>query len=263
MACGLRLFSTRCRRATSAARQGQAIRFFSVACAILIFGANVSDAKTLNFAGRTWTVRPSGDGSPGPKGYTNHWSEDNAWVDSSGRLHLKIGKMKEKWCCAEVFSNDKVWFGLYQWYVTGRIDRLDKNVVLGLFPYLGPAGRNEIDIETTAWGNVNNDRGNFTVWPTKSGLPKKSRTFPFSLNGDCTTHRFNWQSASIFFQMLHGHRTDNDHEIANWKFTPARHIDDIPQQAMRTHMNLWLFTGSAPSDGREVEIIIKGFQYGR
>ena len=80
-----------------------------------------------------------------------------------------------KWYCAEVFSNDKLGFGRYEWYVIGRVDKLDKNVVLGLFPYLGPAGRNEIDIEMAARGKANNDRGNFTVWPAKKGASKNSR----------------------------------------------------------------------------------------
>ena len=228
--------------------------------ALLIFGATICDAKTFTFADRTWTVRPNGDGGPGP----NHWSENNAWVDTSGQLHLTISKINRKWYCAEVFSNEKLGFGHYQWQVIGRVDKLDKNVVLGLFPYLGPSGRNEIDIEMAKWGKVNNKMGNFTVWPAKSGTPKNTnKRFSFSLNGDYTTHRFNWQSTSIFFQMLHGHRTDNNHEIAHWNFKPDHYLEEIPQQAMPVHMNLWLFKGSAPSDGNEVEIIIKSFRYSK
>jgi len=194
----------------------QIITLVGMVCAIFISGVHVSEAKSLTFAGRSWTVRPTGDGSPGPRNYPNHWSDNNAWVDASGQLHLKISKKGGKWYCAEVCSDDELGFGRYEWYVTGRIDELDRNVVLGLFPYMGPAGRNEIDIETAAWGKVNGTRGNFTVWPAKGGLPKSSKRFSFSLNGDQTTHRLNWQRVSVFFQMLQGHRTDNDNEIANW-----------------------------------------------
>ena len=235
------------------------IKFSSVVLVLLIFGANTCDAKTLTFADRTWTVRPNGDGGPGP----NHWSEDNAWVDTSGQLHLKISKIHGKWYCAEVFSNDKLGFGHYQWQVIGRVDQLDKKVVLGFFPYLGPSEINEIDIEMAKWGKGNNNMGNFTVWPAKGGIPKSTKTFPFSLNGDYTTHRFNWQSTSIFFQMLHGHRTVGNHEIAYWDFKPDHYLDEIPQRAMPVHMNLWLFKGSAPSDGKEVEITVKSFQYSK
>jgi hypothetical protein len=158
-------------------------------------------------------------------------------------------------------SNEEFCFGQYQWYVIGRVDKLDKNVVLGLFPYLGPSGQNEIDIEMTKWGNVYGKMGNFTVWPAKKVLPKTTKPFSVSLNGDYTTHGFNWQSTSVFFQMLHGHRIDNQYEIWNWYFKPLRYLDYIPQLPMQTHMNLRLFKDRPPSDGKEVEIIVKSFQF--
>jgi hypothetical protein len=244
-------------------RSHSAVRFIGVALAILILGAHPSFAGTLTFAGRSWTVRPTGDGSPGPRNYPNHWCEENAWVDASGQLHLKISKIAGKWCCAEVWSDERLGFGRYEWHVIGRIDKLDRNIVLGLFPYLGPVRRNEIDIETAAWGKVNDMEENFTVWPAKEGLPKKSKRFPFSPGGDYTTHRLIWQSTSVFFQMLHGHRTDNENEIAHWDFQPARYLDEIPQEPMSTRMNLWLFKGSPPSDGKEGEVIIRSFRYNR
>ena len=236
-----------------------------LALAIISFAVSVCDAKTITFADRTWTVRPSGDGDPGPKGYINHWSENNAWVDSSGQLHLKISKANGKWYCAEIFSNEKLGFGQYQWYVIGRLDKLHPNVVLGLFPYLGPDERNEIDIEMSKWGKVNNNMGKFTVWPAKTGLSRNGHSFSFTLNGDNTTLRFNWQRTSIFFQMLNGHRTDNNYEIAKgkWNYSPVKYLDYIPQRPMPVRMNLWLFKGAppcdVPSDCKEVEIIIKRF----
>jgi len=214
-------------------------------------------AKTLKFAGYDWTVRPSGNGGPGP----NDWSENNAWVDSSEQLHLKITKSNGKWYCADVSTTQRLGFGQYQWYVIGRVDELDKNVVFGLFPYLGPDGQNEIDIEMAKWGDATAKMGNFTVHPAKKGLSNNTETFPISLNGDYTTHCFNWQSKTVFFQMLHGHRSDNKNEIYNWNFNPAQYLDYIPQQPMPVHMNLWLHKGLAPSDGKEVEIVIKSFQY--
>lgn len=242
-------------------RAHSAMRMLGAALAILILETHASDARTLMFAGRSWTVRPTGAGSPGPRNYPNHWCEENAWVDSSGQLHLKIEKRDGQWCCAEVWSDDLLGFGRYEWYVIGRIDRLDKNIVLGLFPYLGPSGRNEIDIETAAWGKANGNRENFTVWPAKGGLSKTSRRFPFSLTGGYTTHRLIWQKTSVLFQMLHGHRTGNDNEIARWEYKPSRYLDKIPGAAMSTHMNLWLFRGSSPSDGKEAEVIIRAFRF--
>ncbi len=211
------------------------------------------------FAGRTWTVKSGNEIGPGP----NNWSEDNAWVDSTGQLHLKINLVSGKWYCAEVYSNDRLGFGKYQWYVVARLDKFDKNVVLGLFPYSGPDGQNEIDIEIAKWGNATNNVGNFTVYPSKSELLSNSKTFAVTLSGNFTTHRFNWQTKGVLFQMLHGHRSDNSHEIARWNFAPSRYQDYIPQRPMKTHMNLWLFNGRVPSDQRPAEVIIKNFQYNK
>ncbi len=214
-------------------------------------------ARTIAFAGRTWTVRPNGSGGPGP----NDWSADNAWVDASGQLHLKISQTGGKWYCAEVTSMDALGFGQYQWYVSGRVDRLDKNVVFGLFPYAGPDGQNEIDIEMSRWGNAGRQSGNFTVYPARSGLARTTQVFGVSLSGDESTQRIDWQSQSVVFQMLQGYRSDDSAEIWKWRFSPERYLDLIPQQPMPLHMNLWLYQGVAPSDGREVEIVIRNFTY--
>ncbi len=228
----------------------------AVVIAACLLSVPVCNAKSLNFSGRTWIVK-SGMGGPGPC----NWSEDNAWVDSTGQLHLKISMANGKWYCGEVYTTENLGFGTYKWYVTGRVDKLDKNVVLGLFPYSGPDGQNEIDIEMAKWEDPANPMGNFTVYPAKRGRSYTTKTFSFTLVGDSTTHMFNWQSKSVYFQMFNGHRTDNKHKISDWNFVPANYLNYIPQQAMPLHLNLWLRKGLAPSDGQEVEIIIERFFY--
>ena len=90
----------------------------------LVFSAQ---AKDVEFGGCTWAVR-SGRGGPGP----NAWDENNAWLDTSTNLHLKISPRDGKWSCAEVTMRRRLGFGRYQFQTTGRLDRLDDNVVLGL-----------------------------------------------------------------------------------------------------------------------------------
>jgi hypothetical protein len=219
--------------------------------------SEVLEAKTLTFAGRTWNVTRNGRYSPGP----NFWSEDNAWVDSQGQLHLKISHINNRWYSAQLWTTDRLGFGTYEWQVVGRLDALDKNVVLGLYPYMGPSNQNEIDIEISGWGKAGKVDGNFAVWPPKAKIKKSSHAFAFKLDGAYTTHRFKWDSKSVFFQMLHGHRSDNAWEIAHWKFSPRSYQTKIPQQPMPVYMNLWLFQGQPPSDGKEVEVVIKSFSY--
>lgn len=123
-----------------------------------------AQAATISWKGHTWNVTSGGmagvcQGNPA-----------NVSVDANGYLHLKITKSGTTWTAAEIFSTDKIGFGTYQWQIEGPSDKLDKNVVLGLFPYgpeagLGESGNNEIDIEFARWGNTSYPNGNYTIWP--------------------------------------------------------------------------------------------------
>ncbi len=224
--------------------------------------ANVQAAapKTLWFSGYQWTVR-SGWGGPGP----NRWSAANVWKDTSGYLHLKLSKQNGRWYSAELNTVKRFGFGKYQFQVIGAIDKFDPNVVLGLFNYptadVGKDGTNEIDIEFARWGNPTYPIGNYTVWPVLDGLAQKSRSFAFSLSGLNTTQRFTWRSKQVYFQSLRGFHNDNSGQYASWLYKPNDYLNRISQQAMPVHINLWLFKGNAPTDGKQVEIIIKNFKY--
>jgi hypothetical protein len=217
--------------------------------------------RLIQFSGYEWMVRDNGLSGPGP----NKWSGSNVWLDNVGDLHLKITHTENGWYCAEVTTTQRLGFGKYQFQVIGQIDQLDPNIVLGLFNYptgdVGPDGTNEIDIEYAHWGNAEWPIGNFTAWPAESGLDQISQSFPVQLNGTYSTHRFIWESQQIFFQSLHGHNDNNDNEISNWLFKPQEPLRAIPQQAMPIHINLWLFEGKSPVDGKEVEIIIHSFTF--
>ncbi|HLK55948.1 MAG TPA: glycoside hydrolase family 16 protein [Chthonomonadaceae bacterium] len=216
---------------------------------------------TLKFSGYEWTVKSGDKLGPGP----NRWSPDNVWVDKAGALHLKIAQSDGVWQCAEVSTKKRFGFGTYQFQVAGRVDRLDKNVVLGLFNYptsdVGKDGTHEMDIEFAHWGNEKAPIGNYTVWPVKTGAHNASSSFSFTLNGDYSTQRFTWKPDSLLFQSLHGHRDDDKNEFQRWLFQPAMPQDAISQQPMPVLINLWLFHGQAPSDGKPVEIVIKQFKF--
>src|SRR5205085_7311202 len=121
-----------------------------------------------------------------------------------------------RWNCAEVTTEERLGFGTYMFHVDGPIDKLDRNVVLGLFPYptkdVGADGTNEIDIEFARWAIPTAPNGNFTVWPPKKGRKQASHSFEFALTGDKSTHRFLWTSESILFQSLNRHRSDDKSE---------------------------------------------------
>jgi hypothetical protein len=219
-----------------------------------------AQAKDIQFGGYTWTVR-AGRGGPGP----NTWDQSNVWLDSATNLHLKISQRDGKWSCAEATMQKRLGFGRYQFQTAGRLDRLDDNVVLGLFNYptgdVGPDGTHEIDIEFARWGEAKNPMGNFTVWPVERGRKQVTQSFPFSQGGDKTTHRFTWSQGQILFLSLKGHREDDQEELSRWVYGPQEPARSISQQAMPVHINLWLFKGRPPKDGQEVEVIIRFFKF--
>src|SRR5215467_1835284 len=117
-----------------------------LAGAICAFAAApAARAATVTWKGHTWQITSGGmagvcQGDP-----------NNVSVDASGYLHLKISHNNGVWTSAELFTTDKLGFGTYQWQIDGAIDMLDKNVVVGMFPYgpaagIGADGTNEIDI---------------------------------------------------------------------------------------------------------------------
>jgi hypothetical protein len=222
--------------------------------------ANVRAATTVQFSGYTWTIRNTGSSSEGPG--PNIFSGSNAWVDSNGWLHLKISKNTStgKWNCAEIYSNQSFGYGTYQWQVDGPIGSLDKNIVLGLFNYSGNDGFDEMDIEFARWGNSAWPNLNYTVWPAQSGFSDWNYTKDFTLTGGTyTTHRFTRSASSVVFKSLNGFYNDDTNLFATATCTsPAWSISTLN---MPVHMNLWLFNGNAPSDGKEVEIVIHNFKF--
>ena len=229
--------------------------------AVLAAVSGSCQAKTISFSGSDWTVRSSGIGGPGP----NDWDENNAWVDCSGYLHLKLAPRDGTWYCSEVFTTNRFGFGRYQFWIVGPVDKLDLNVVLGLFNYptrdVGRGGTHEIDIEFAKWGIPSAPIGNYTVWPTERALKSTSYSFPVSFNGDLSTQRCTWSPTGVFFQSLVGHRDDDLQQVASWRYEPADPASRISQQPMPVHINLWCFEGRPPTDGEPVELIVRAFKF--
>ena len=236
-------------------------RLIASVLALLMAAYASSPAKTIRFSGYDWKVKSGTHEGPGP----NNWSENNVWVDQDGYLHLKLTKQGDRLYCAEVLRQARLGFGRYQFWVVGRVDRLDPNVVLGLFNYptpdVGPDGTHEIDIEFAKWGKPEAPMGNYTVWPVREGLRRASKRFSVELNGAYTTHRFTWNPTSVTFQSLHGHRDDNSNEFENWLYQPQEPPSYISQEAMPVEINLWLFHGQPPRNGRQVELVVRSFGF--
>ncbi len=187
------------------------------------------------------------------------------WLDAQTNLHLRIARREGVWSCAEVVMRDRLGFGRYEFQVRGRLDQFDDNVVLGLFNYptreVGPDGTHEIDIEFARWGEAKNPVGNFTVWPVEAALKRASKAFPVALAGEVTSHTFTWHKDRIAFLSSQSVPGEDDAAICRWVYAPEPSSSFIAARPMPVHINLWLFQGRPPKDGREVEMVISKFAF--
>jgi hypothetical protein len=215
------------------------------------------ERRTIEFSELTWDIRPGSESPQGPG--NNYWSNstENIWVDEEGQLHLNITYKNGKWYCPEIISQESFGYGKYYFFVSSRVDELDKNVVGGLFTYLDD--NNEIDIEFSKWGQSTADNSQYVVQPYYHA--GNTHRFNTQLNGDYSTHCIDWHQNHINFFSLHGHYCtppDSGYIIDEWEYTGG----DIPTTSKeKVHLNLWLMNGNPPSDGQSAEMIVKEFKF--
>jgi len=211
--------------------------------------------KSIEFSGFSWLVTESTTpAAPGP----NFWSSDNVWIDEKGYLHLKITKDNNGiWHCAELRTKDNLGLGEYEFSIEGDLNRNDKNVVFGMFNYSGRDRKDEMDIEVSAFGENTQNILHYNVYPKKGNQGWKAIT-GLKLNGSYSTHRFVRSKSKVVFQSLHGFPTEDQHQIFS---ATCDNANIISTQPMPVYINLWLFNGNAPANGKEVEIIIHKFRF--
>jgi hypothetical protein len=77
-----------------------------------------------------------------------------------------------------------------------------------------------------------------------------------------STHLFTWQSNLVTFQSQSGSYSPNPNPtnvIGTWVFANASAVPQTGDENAR--INLWLLFGHPPTDGKEVELAIKSFQF--
>ena len=216
--------------------------------------------RWLSFSGYDWWVKTgTGKVGPGPNYFSG--STNNVFLDSSGNLHLKITYQSNQWACAEIVSARSFGYGSYRFQLLTDVNALDANVVLGLFTWSDdPAfAHREIDVECSRWSNPSDLRNSqFVVQPFNLAGHLVRYTVPAQLTN--STQSFIWESNSVFFQSQRGNFSPSpaaSNLISSWTYTQA------PPQVgdENVHLNLWLNGGNPPTNGQEVEVIIKSFQF--
>jgi hypothetical protein len=219
--------------------------------------------RSIQFSGSTWVVKRTGtcrQVGPGP----NYFSDDPAdvWVDGDGQLHLRIVNRSGVWWSTEVINTDPAAYGTYTFTLASYVDTIDPNAVVGLFTWddLGdPPAYGEIDVEFSRWGNPSAaNNAQFVVQPYYAA--GHLHPFPMQLQGELSTHRFEWQPDSVQFasyQGLASPPTPGD-LIESWTYSGS----DVPPPGRgNARINLWLFNGVPPTNGQPLELIVRSFQF--
>ncbi|HUA38847.1 MAG TPA: glycoside hydrolase family 16 protein [Candidatus Sulfopaludibacter sp.] len=236
---------------------------FSQAMAGAVVTREYPGVRWIGFSGYDWWVKTSAGTNglgPGPNYFSD--STNNVWTDAQGWLHLRITDRSNQWQCAEIVSARTFGYGSYRFELGSRVDNLDTNVVLGMFTWSDDPtyADREMDVECSRGFAADTNNTQFTVQPYNLSGHFSRYQVPVGLAD--STHLFTWQSNSVGFQCQSGSYSPNPNPtnvLGNWVFTNASAVPRTGDENVR--INLWLLFGRPPSDGQEVELIVKSFEF--
>lgn len=244
--------------------------------------------SSISWSGYQWTVRNTAGAYSGPGLNTFSNSTDNVWVDSQGQLHLKLTYTNGKWVAAEILSQQTFGYGDYIFHIVGQPEKLDKNVVFGLFTWNNNSfqsdANSEIDIEFAKWGRETTAALQYSVQPTQYAQFTERVKYPtFSTNSATaySTHGFTWSPTEINFKSYYDHGFPTAWGAGTFNFLSTSQprvktsggmtsnpvVIPQPGTSTRVHLNLWLHDankdgyGDAPSNGQTAEVIVKKFEF--
>jgi hypothetical protein len=245
-------------------------RFAASAAAVLAlaggFGAGAAARseegrpRVVRFAGQEWTVKASRGEAVGPG--PNHFSDSrrSVWVDARGRLHLRLARRRGRWWAAEVVSRASFGHGTYRFVLDTPVDALPPSVVLGLFTWDDDPAftHREIDVEFSRWNEpANAANAQYAVQPyERTGNLHRFAVPPTAPS----THEFAWGPEAIRFRSLAGPPAEPSvgaDVLGEWSWAGAA----SPAGAEQARINLWLYQGVPPPDGRPVEVIVADFAF--
>jgi hypothetical protein len=236
------------------------IGVYAQAMASAVVTREYPGVRWLSFSDYLWRLKSSsGPVGPGPNYFSD--STSNVWLDAQGELHLRLTNRSNQWQCAELVSARTFGYGSYRVELDSRVDNFDPNIVLGLFTWSDDPAYDyrEIDIECSRWGNAGDlNNGQFVVQPFSIAGHAARFAVPMGLTN--STLLFTWETNRVSYQSQRGSYSAAPapaNVISNWTYTltPPETGDE------NFRFNLWLSGGNAPTDKKEVEVVIKSFQF--
>ena len=213
--------------------------------------------RQISFAGILWTV----DAGSFQDGNTFSDAADAVWVDAQG-LHLTLRKVNGVWYGSQVTSLSNAHYGPHRFQVIATkptLDKIDPNVVLGLFLYKGcsrPDCVRELDHEFSRWNLPASPlNAQFVAQPSTV----KGNRFQYTMAlGDAaaTTHVIDWHEHQVNFASYLGtDHNDPAHLLNAWAYTGA--YIPIESDNPKIIIDLWvndLDLGKVPASNLEVII---------
>lgn len=237
------------------------------------------------FAGYQWKYKNAGTPvGPGPNRFSG--TNDFAWVDALGKLHLKIAIKNNQWTCSEIISTKVFGYGTYIFTCDNDVTVFDKNIVFGFFSWdsysFQTQANSEIDVEFSRWGNANDSNLiTYSAQPVifSNPIPYAERTFKPIVESKYfkkpMTYMVRWTPDSVKWESYEGENYPGTNKVSEWTFTKnniARQkiegsnvsnpiVIPAPSDSTNVRFNLWLLNGTAPSNNQEHEVIISSFKY--
>ena len=214
---------------------------------------------TIKFSGFDWVIKDSKNKLTGPgKNYFSN-SPENVWVDSLGKLHMKIAQRNEKWYASEVRLTQSLGYGKYIFYMDSLPQELDKDMVIGLFMYDAHDTSNfhkEVDIEFSKWGEKKNENSQYVIQPYENTPHRFQTDLNNSTKQTIAVRKRKIEFSSVYTDKKASDSTD--HLIQKWKYKPENVYRTGDE---KVSINVWLYKASETASLKDVEIVISKFEF--
>jgi hypothetical protein len=214
----------------------------------------LAPVKPLHFSGYDWEVRTI---SSDRGGLNNLYGADNAWMDASGALHLRITKKGDRWSCAELEMTRSLGYGTY--IITVRdTTHLEPAAVLSMNTFDdwgGDQHYRELDVEFGRWGDAAaKNNAQYGVQP----FYVPGNVAPFLLPKGTFTHSMHWESGRASFKTVRGPSTQTGAPVV------AEHVftSGVPSPGQEKFQMMFYVVASEKSPlQNENEVVVEKFEY--
>jgi hypothetical protein len=175
-------------------------------------------------------------------------------VDEHG-LTLRVFDRDGRYYCAELVSADHFGYGTYRFEVASNLDRLDTDVVLGLFTWSDDPGddgtHKELDFEFGRWGNPDrqSDVAQMVVQPY--ARPENIRRFALPARAMASTHILDWTPGRAHFSSRVAGGIVQEHAFTSR--VPASTNENV-------RINLWI-SGRRVRHQGDLAVTIRAFNF--